>query len=195
MKYQVILADPPWKLTAGRKLKGYKVQDGKQLFIPVSNKSRKLEYPTMSVEEIKNLNVNELTAEDAHLYMWVTNSHLPFAFEIIKSWGFKYSTTLVWAKNRMGGGLGDTFRITTEFLLFARKGKLKAIENVGNTWFNVKRQYENGKPKHSKKPDFFYELIETTSPGNKLEMFARNKREGWHTWGNELINDVEISSQ
>lgn len=195
MKYQVILADPPWKTTAGRKLKGYKMENGKQLFIPVSNKSRKLEYPTMTIEEIKNLNVKDIAADDAHLYMWVTNSHLPYAFDIIKSWGFNYSTMIVWAKNMMGGGLGGAFKINTEYLIFARKGKLKTTQTNKGTWFNIKRAYENGAPKHSKKPDFFYEMIEQTSPGNKLEMFARRKRKDWHTWGNEINNDVEIISK
>ena len=194
-KYNVIYVDPPWKIKAGRPLKGYKMENGKQLFIPTSNKSRDTDYPSMTIDQIKNLQVREITADDAHLYMWVTNSHLPFAFEIIKQWGFEYSTTIVWAKNRMGGGLGGTFKITTEYLLFARKGKLKALKTIDSTWHNVKRTYENGYPKHSKKPDYFYELIEQTSPGIKLEMFARQKREGWDIWGNELQNDVELKTQ
>lgn len=192
-KYNVIYADPPWTIKAGRQLKGYKMENGKQIFIPTSNKSRDTVYPSMKIEDIKNLNVSEVTADDAHLYMWVTNSHLPYAFEIIKQWGFEYSTTIVWAKNRMGGGLGGTFKITTEYLLFAKKGKLKSLKINDNTWYNVKRTYENGFPKHSKKPLFFYEMIEQTSPGFKLEMFAREKREGWDIWGNELQNDIEIT--
>jgi N6-adenosine-specific RNA methylase IME4 len=191
-KYNVILADPPWKIKAGRPLKGYKMENGKQLFIPVSNKSRDTEYPHMAIEDIKSLKVKDIAADDAHLYMWVTNSHLPFAFEIIKEWGFKYSTMIVWAKNRMGGGLGGTYKITTEFLIFATKGRLKANQTNESTWFNEKRTYENGFPKHSKKPTFFYELIEKTSPGRKIELFARQKREGWDSWGNEVKCDVAI---
>ncbi len=191
-KYNVIYADPPWKIKAGRKLKGYQIVNGKQTFPSAPNKTRDTDYPSMSIDEIKNIQVQQVTADDAHLYMWATNAHLPYAFEIIKHWGFKYSTTIVWAKNRMGGGLGGTFRINTEYLLFARKGKLKAKKTIDSTWHNVKRTYENGRPKHSKKPDYFYEIIEQVSPGLKLEMFARNKRDGWHIWGNELENDIEI---
>jgi len=160
-----------------------------------SNAGFKVLYTSLTTPLIKALKVSEITADDAHLYMWVTNSHLPYAFEIIKNWGFEYSTTIVWAKNRMGGGLGGTFKITTEYLLFAKKGKLKALKTIDSTWHNVKRTYENGYPKHSKKPDYFYELIEQTSPGLKLEMFARQKREGWHIWGNELQNDVELETE
>ncbi len=193
-KYNVIYADPPWKIKAGRPIGGYKMENGKQLFVPSSNKSRDTEYPSMTIEEIKGLNVSEIAADDAHLYLWVTNSHLPFAFEVIKAWGFEYSTTIVWAKNRMGGGLGGTFKINTEYLLFAKKGKLKALKTIDSTWHNVKRNYENGAPKHSKKPNYFYEMIEQTSPGLKLEMFARQKREGWDIWGNELENDIQLES-
>ena len=191
-KYKVIYADPPWKVKAGRQLNGYKVRDGTQLFVSKSNNSRDTTFPYMSIEEIRNLNVSRIAANNSHLYMWVINKYLPEAFYIIKSWGFNYSTTITWAKNRMGGGLGGTFRITSEYLIFARKGNLKALKTNDSTWFNVKRQYENGAPKHSKKPDFFYELIEKTSPGPRIELFARQKREGWDVWGNELENDIEL---
>ncbi len=192
-KYSVIYADPPWKIQAGRTLKGYKKGYKKgETFVSDSNKTRTTEYPSMTIEQIKNLPISKITTNDAHLYIWVTNAHLPFVFDIIKAWGFKYSATIVWAKNRMGGGLGGTFRITTEFLIFARKGSLKALKSTDSTWHNVKRTYVNGSPKHSKKPDYFYELIEQTSPGKKIELFARSKRQGWDSWGNEILNDIEL---
>jgi N6-adenosine-specific RNA methylase IME4 len=191
-KYNIILADPPWKIKAGRPLSGYKIENGKQLFIPASNKSRNTSYPSMTIDEIKSLKVKDVTADDAHLYMWVTNAHLPFVFDIIKEWGFKYSTTIVWAKNRMGGGLGGTHKITTEYLIFATKGALKVNQTIDSTWHNVKRTYENGFPKHSKKPLYFYELIEKTSDCLKLELFAREKREGWDSWGNEVECDINL---
>lgn len=122
MKYSTIYIDPPWRTKAGRPFNGYTMQNGKQIFTSASNKSRSLAYPTMTVAEIAALPVRELTNANAHLYMWATNQYLPEAFAILKSWGFKYSTTLVWAKNPMGGGLGGAYRITTEFLLFAKRG-------------------------------------------------------------------------
>jgi N6-adenosine-specific RNA methylase IME4 len=193
-KYACIYADPPWQTKAGRGFAGYKVVDGKQIFNSTENKSRELSYPTMTIEQMVELNVSALAAADAHLYMWVTNQYLMKAEHILKAWGFKYSTTLVWAKRPMGGGLGGTFRITTEFLIFATRGKLKAKRNVIGTWFEQKRQYVNGKPCHSKKPDFFYDLIESVSPGNYLEMFARQHRPGWDVFGNEVFNSVELQS-
>lgn len=192
MKYSCILADPAWQTKAGRALGGYKIENGKQLFISNDQKSRSLVYPTMTVKEIAALNVKELAAKDAHLYLWVTNQYLLQAETVINAWGFKYSTALVWAKKPMGGGLGGTYRITTEFLLFATKGSLKAKKNVIGTWFNVKRKYVNGYPCHSKKPDFFHELIESVSPGKYLELFAREQRAGWDVFGNEVPNSITL---
>ncbi len=193
--YSTIYADCPWDLIAGgRKMDGYKIVDGKQIWNSSHSKSEALPYVTMSNEEIKNLPVKDLAHKDAHLYMWVTNSHLPFVFDIIKAWGFNYSTTLVWAKNARGGGLGGAFKITTEFLIFARRGKLKTKEMTIGTWFNVKREYENGVPKHSLKPSFFHDLIEKTSPGPYLELFARRERAGWDVFGNEVENSIILPS-
>jgi hypothetical protein len=87
----------------------------------------------------------------------------------------------------LGGGLGGAWGITTEFVLFARRGTLPATGRVVGTWFNVKRPYDRrGKPQHSAKPQHFYDLIERVSPGPYLELFARKERAGWTTWGDEL---------
>ena len=191
-KYQTILADPPWNTKAGRPLKGYKMVDGKQIFNHGSNKSKDLSYPTMTVDEICELSIKDITADNCHLYMWVTNQYLLQAEKVIKAWGFKYSTTLVWAKNPMGGGLGGNFRITTEFLIFATKGSLKAKKTHIGTWFNQKREYQNGYPCHSRKPTFFHELIESVSPGPYLELFARRERLGWDVFGDEMKNSITL---
>lgn len=93
----------------------------------------------------------------------------------------------------MGGGLGGTFRITTEFLIFAKKGSPKAIGIIESTWFNIKRTYVNGVPKNSRKPDFFYEVIEKITPGPYLEIFARENRMQWDAFGNEVEKSIEIN--
>lgn len=90
----------------------------------------------------------------------------------------------------MGSGLGGSHKISTEFLLFAKKGRLKAIGGVGTTWHNVKRDYVNGYPCHSKKPGYFRKLIESVSVGEKLELFARHESEGWDVWGNEVQSSI-----
>jgi N6-adenosine-specific RNA methylase IME4 len=192
-KYKIIYADPPWKQKAGRLMSGYKIVNGKQIWNSEHVKSENLSYPTMSIADIKNMPIGELADNDCCLFMWVTNAYLPYAFEIISQWGFKYSTTLVWAKNLMGGGLGGTFRITTEFLIFAKKGKIMAKEVTPSTWFNIKRTYENGVPKNSKKPTYFYELIESKFDGPFLELFAREQREGWDVFGNQVENSILLT--
>ena len=194
-KYSVIHADPAWEQKAGRPIGKYEMKDGRQAFPQgASNSARDTSFPSMSVAEIKALDVQGVSADDCVLYLWATNKYLPAAFEVVKAWGFQYSTTLVWAKNMMGGGLGGTFKINTEYLIFATKGSVKALKTTAGTWFNVKRTYENGAPKHSKKPDFFYDLIGQTSAGAKIDLFARDKREGWDSWGNEIENSIELKT-
>lgn len=191
-KYSVIYGDPPWNTKAGRKLNGYKTIDGRQIWNGVDNKSRELEFNTMTLNEISALPVKEIADKDAHLYLWVTNQYLLKSEAIIKAWGFEYSTTLTWCKNAMGGGLGGNYRITTEFLLFCTRGSLKAKEKHTGTWFHQKREYQNGYPCHSRKPEFFAKLIEKVSPGPYLELFARRERDGWDVFGNEVESSIEL---
>lgn len=184
MLYRTIVADPPWQVTTGRPL-GLYVKDGdRQLFGPRSQKSRNLSYSSMSVEEISALPIPADT--DAHLYLWTINKYLDSAFDVLRNWGFTYSTTIVWAKRPMGGGLGGCFGLATEFCLFGRKGRLASRDRIGRNWFDWKRPYdERGKPKHSAKPPEFMDMIERVSPGPYLEMFARTHRAGWDSWGDQ----------
>ena len=182
MNYATIYADPPWDVMAGP-------LNGREGFGDATGASRPLAYPSMTVEQIKALRVADVAADDAHLYLWTTNGYLPAAFDVVKSWGFRYSTTLVWAKKIMGGGLGGSFGISTEFLLFCRRGSLEHQRKHEGTWFDFKRPYDlRGKPMHSAKPAEFYAVIEGVSPGPYLEMFARSNRLGWDSWGNECLS-------
>jgi N6-adenosine-specific RNA methylase IME4 len=188
--YRTIVADPPWNQKAGPLAGGVGegfVFKGKQV-------SRDLPYPTMNLKAIKALPIADLAASDAHLYLWATNKYLPDAFEVVRAWGFTYSTTLVWAKNIMGGGLGGAYRVSTEYVIFARRGSLRELSNVSGTWFNWKRPYNaKGKPMHSAKPPEFFEMVEAVSPASRIELFARTRREGWDAWGDEVESDVDIA--
>lgn len=187
MQFQTIIADPPWEISAGRPLGTYQVINGKQIWSGDDNKSRKLAYPSMTLEAIKALPVETIVAPNAHLYLWTINHYLEDAFSVARAWGFTYSTTLVWAKNPKGSGLGGAYGISTEYCLFCRRGKLSTIGKVNSTWFNWKRPYdERGKPKHSAKPPEFISMVESVSPGPYLELFARETRNGWASWGNEI---------
>ncbi len=193
MTFSCIVADPPWNVKAGRSLGAYVKQGGRQLFGPTNQTARSTTYESLSVDEIAALDVASLAAADAHLYLWTINAYLPQAYAIAQSWGFKPSTLLVWAKKPMGGGLGGTFGLSTEFCLFCRRGKLPAKRRVTGSWFQWKRPYENGYPKHSAKPPEFFNLVESVSPGPYLELFARDKKPGWASWGNEIPNDVALA--
>lgn len=192
MTYRVIVADPPWKVAAGRTIGRYEKQGDKQLFGVKDDAARKLAYPSMSVERIAALPIKTIVAPDAHLYLWVINKYLPHALKVIEAWGFEYSTALVWAKNPMGGGLGGAYGISTEFCLFCRRGSWPARDRIGTTWFNWKRPYKDGFPNHSAKPPEFLQMVERVSEGPYLELFARSKRPGWHAWGNEIESDIAI---
>lgn len=188
-KYRTIVADPPWYVKTGRSLGGYVVQDGKQIWNAVSSKSRDLVYPSMSVDEIAALKVGDLAEDDAHLYLWTINKYVEDAFKIARRWGFSYSTLLVWSKSPKGFGLGGTYGISTEFCLFCRRGSLVTKRDVDRTCFDWKRPYdERGKPRHSAKPPAFMDLVEQVSPGPYLELFARDNRLGWDSWGNECTS-------
>ena len=174
-KYQIIYADPPWELKAG----------AGNLHIP-NQKSRPLAYPTMTLDEIKSLKVSDVAADDAVLFLWTTNKYIEQSYAVARSWGFKPSTMLVWCKKPKGRGLGGTFGISTEYLLFARRGTFTAKERHWSTWFEAKRG------RHSEKPLIARQMIEKCFDGIKLELFARTKIEGWDVWGNEVESSIEL---
>ena len=141
----------------------------------------------MSVEEIKNLPVQSLAEKDAVLFLWTTNKYIEDSYSVARAWGFQPSTMLVWAKKPKGRGLGGTFGISTEYLLFSRRGTFTAKERHWSTWFEAKRG------KHSEKPTLVREIIEKCFEGEKIELFARQKTEGWDVWGNEVDSDVDLT--
>lgn len=179
--FRTIVVDPPWPQKAGP-LTG---EFGEGFDVQGSRPSQDLPYKTISLEEIRALPI-AAAPENAHLYLWTTNKYLPESFLLAQSWGFAYSTTLVWAKRPMGGGLGGAYGISTEFCLFCRRGTLPHHRRVTGTWFDWKRPYdERGKPRSSAKPNAFFDMVRDVSPGPHLEVFARDARDGWQGWGDE----------
>jgi N6-adenosine-specific RNA methylase IME4 len=177
-KYATIVADPPWHYDSWPIGRG--ARKGERLEIP---------YPTMSIYQIAALPVAQLAAKDSHLYLWTTQRYLRDAFMVVEAWGFRYSTTLIWAKPPLGIGPGGTFAPTAEFILFGRKGTLKAHTRLNRCWWDFPRTHE-----HSRKPEAFLDLVETVSPGPYLELFARRQRMGWETWGDQALEHVELTA-
>lgn len=176
--FKTILADPPWR---------FQNRTGK-----VAPEHKRLgRYATMSLEEIEALPVADVAADNAHLYLWVPNALLPEGLAVMKAWGFRYVSNIVWAKRRKDGGpdgrgVGFYFRNVTELILFGVRGRMRTLD-AGRRQVNM---IETRKREHSRKPDEQYELIESCSPGPYLEMFARYPQPHWMAWGNEADEDI-----
>jgi N6-adenosine-specific RNA methylase IME4 len=141
----------------------------------------------MTLDEIRRLQVP--SDSNAHLYLWTTNTHLEDAFSVVRAWGFKPSTILVWCKTPRGLVGGATYSICTEYVVFARKGALSADARLDRNWWNWTRTA------HSAKPEAFFDIVEQVSPGPYLEMFARRARFGWDYWGNESLGTATMQEQ
>jgi N6-adenosine-specific RNA methylase IME4 len=179
-RFATILADPPWRFqnSTGKVAPGHK---------------RLNRYETMTLEDICKLPVASITAETAHLYLWVPNALLPDGLRVMKEWGFTYKGNIVWHKLRKDGGsdgrgVGFYFRNVTEILLFGTRGKNARTLQPGRTQVNY---IGTRKREHSRKPDEQYPLIEACSPGPFLELFSRGVRPKWSTWGDQADGRYE----
>ncbi len=177
--WATVLADPPWRFTN---------RTGK-----VAPEHRRLDrHATMDLAAICALPVERVSAKNSHLYLWVPNALLPEGLEVMRAWGFRYVSNIVWAKRRKDGGpdgrgVGFYFRNVTELLLFGVRGSMRTLAPA-RSQVNL---IETRKREHSRKPDEQYSLIEACSPGPRLEMFARHPAPEWAAWGAESADDVQ----
>ncbi|MDE2580725.1 MAG: S-adenosylmethionine-binding protein [Rhodospirillales bacterium] len=178
VRFATILADPPWR---------FENRTGK-----MAPEHRRLSrYGTMHLEDICALPVADICSNPAHLYLWVPNALLPEGLRVMSAWGFDYKSNLIWHKLRKDGGsdgrgVGFYFRNVTEVLLFGVRGKNARTLAPGRRQVNY---MGTRKREHSRKPDEQYQIIESCSPGPRIELFARGIRNGWTTWGNEASVD------
>jgi N6-adenosine-specific RNA methylase IME4 len=184
--YRTIVADPPWQY-----LKSGVVSDGKGRRYAEDN------YPTLTMEEIAALPVQELADENAHLYLWTTCPRLyhdrnrpdsPTPFDIMRGWGFDYRTLLTWVKGDRVG-MGAYFRVDTEHVLFGIRGSAPIVPEMRES--NVVR---SARTRHSEKPDAFLDMVERVSPSPRIELFARRQRFGWDTWGDQAFASVDLAA-
>ncbi|GAB3990705.1 MT-A70 family methyltransferase [Nocardioides marmoraquaticus] len=166
LRYRAILADPPWDIDQG------------------GPRGAARHYRVMSLRRIKNLPVRDLAADNAHLWLWVTNNTLRHGYDVAEAWGFTVRSPLTWVKFRIG--LGAYLRNSTEHLLFCTRGRAPVKFRSQPTWMQAPVQ------DHSHKPEEQYALIERVSPGPYLELFARRRQPGWDAWGNQVESDVVI---
>lgn len=173
-KFKTLLADPPWQ---------FQNRTGKM----APEHKRLSRYSTMSLADIIHLPVEQLADDTAHLYLWVPNALLPDGLRVMAAWGFQYKSNVVWHKIRKDGGpdgrgVGFYFRNVTELVLFGVRGKHARTLAPGRRQVNF---LATQKREHSRKPDEFYNIVESCSPGPYLELFARGSRKGWATWGDQ----------
>jgi N6-adenosine-specific RNA methylase IME4 len=179
-RFGTILADPPWQ---------FQNRTGK-----VAPEHKRLSrYSTMTLEEICELPVERIAGDPAHLYLWVPNALLPDGLEVMRRWGFRYVSNIVWHKVRKDGGsdgrgVGFYFRNVTELLLFGVRGKNARTLPPGRSQVNM---IQSRKREHSRKPDEQYEIIENCSYPNRIELFSRGARKGWEVWGNQADDDYK----
>jgi len=168
--WKTILADCPWQFSDR---------------LPGPGRGAEKHYRVMSNQDIVNMPVSEITAPNAHLYLWTTNSFLELGFEVMRAWGFTPKTNIVWVKTAKNGnvriGMGRYFRNSTEICLFGVKGKLMTSQN------NIPNVIMAERNIHSKKPAQMYDYIRASSPEPRLELFARNTAENFSSWGDQAL--------
>lgn len=177
MAYHTIVADPPWP--QGLMGKRRRPRD------PYTR--QQLDYPTMTLDEIKALPVADLAESDAHLWLWTTNQFLRTGFEVMEAWGFTYLAPITWVKP---SGVGNYFIHRTQTVLFGYRERCR---------FPAARYlptiFEAGCPAvHSTKPEQFFDLVERVSPDPRIELFARRLRLGWDAWGDEVGNTLPFAA-
>jgi N6-adenosine-specific RNA methylase IME4 len=166
--FGTILADPPW---------AFKVRSDKG-----RGRSAEAYYDTLSLDQIKDLPVADLAAKDCVLLMWVTDPFLANGEgeRVIRSWGFEPKTVgFYWVKSDNWMGMGYWTRANPEVCLLATRGHPKPQAH------DVRRLIVSPRRAHSQKPEETYNRIERLCAGPYIELFARGKREGWSSWGNE----------
>ncbi|NOR85671.1 adenine methyltransferase [archaeon] len=175
-KYNIIYADPPWNF------KHYS-DKGK-------GRSPENHYKCQSLKDIKELPISDLADDNCVLFMWVTYPFLEKGMEVIKSWGFTYKTVgFTWVKkNKVADtwfwGMGYWTRSNAEICIIATKGSITRQSS------SVHQIIDTPIEAHSKKPDVTRErIVELCGDIPRIELFARQKVDGWDVWGNEVIDD------
>lgn len=165
---RVLLADPPWRL------------DDK---LPGEGRGAEKNYQVMSLEDIMNFPIP--TAENnSWLFMWRLSSMVEEAYQVVRAWGFTPKSEIVWDKLTKTGlpwfGMGHYVRASHETCILAVKGHPKPLSR------SIRSRFEAPYTRHSGKPEVFYNIIESLSDGPYVELFARNTRPGWDSYGLEL---------
>jgi N6-adenosine-specific RNA methylase IME4 len=178
--YQVIYADPPWDY-AGRQ----------QHTTTTATKSALEHYNTMELADLEKMNVESLCHDDCLLFLWTSSPHLPQAIKLMKAWGFEYKTVaFVWYKQKTNPGYYTMSEC--ELCLVGKRGKIPTPRGTRNEKQFLSEMRRN----HSQKPNEIRERIARMFPTQKrLEMFARERTEGWDVFGNQVEGSIQIQNK
>jgi len=165
-KYRLIYADPPW--TYRNKRTGGSLKSGSAF-----------QYAVMSLDEICNLPIRDISEEDSVLFLWVTCPMQEEGMKVMKAWCYKYKTKIYWRKI-MSLGMGFWFRGQVEELWLGVRGNIRAFR------LQVPNFIQTKVLRHSEKPEEARKIIEMTKLEPRIELFARKKINGWDAWGDEI---------
>ena len=170
--YEIIYADPPWDYKGQLQHAGAGSED---------TGGAVCHYPTITLDDLKRLDVPSIAADDCLLFMWATNPHLDQAIELGKAWGFAWATVaFVWDKVRVNPGFYTMSQC--ELCLVFKRGRIPAPRGARN----VRQLVSEQRGAHSAKPDEVRRRIEAMFPDqSKIELFARAAAPGWDAWGLE----------
>lgn len=191
-KFKTIVADPPWPYkTPGKIGASLEHRPNRDKTLGAGNAGSASRYGAMAITDICAL--GPPAEDDAHLYLWFTNTFAVEAHEIAKAWGFRPMTILTWTKIKPTGEpsmkMGYYFRGATEHVLFAVRGSLRLKAKRA-----LPTAYLWPRTTHSVKPDAFYDLVAECSPPDYLEMFARRTRLGWSSWGDQVPGSIQLTA-
>ena len=177
-RYRCIVIDPPWD----------QGKTGKRAVRPTQG--FRLEYATMTFDEIVSVDVADWAAGDAFLWLWATNRRsrssgrpiIQQAFDLMEAWGFRYYTMITWDKGTGPCPFGP-YQITTEHCLFGYRGKCIFPKDSSG---QMKTLFAAKSSRHSEKPAVLYKYISDYFPSPRLDVFARRRHIGFDAWGDEV---------
>lgn len=176
-KYQIIYADPPWQYDTTECLAKTSILNG----------DINIHYDTMTTDELKEIPIDDISEKDSLLYIWIVSPMLPDALEVMTAWGFVYSTVgFIWYKQKANPGHYTLSEC--ELCLIGKKGKIPELRGARN----IRQFLSKERSKHSKKPSEIRYRIEKMFPNHtRIELFSRDKIEGWDCWGNQVPTDEQ----
>jgi N6-adenosine-specific RNA methylase IME4 len=186
-KYQIIYADPPWKYGSKSAVNNTTGNDIKKL---------SEHYESMSTREICELPIKDITEKDACCFSWFTSSHGEDAYKVMRAWGFKpIKIGFVWEKITKNGttcqNVGPWTMGNYEYVLFGTKGSMTKYKKQNN----IPEKIAAERTQHSKKPDEVRNrIIQLFGDLPRIELFARQRTEGWDVFGNEVESDIELTT-